>query len=136
MAGVDAAAHRNRDFDVNGLVVTGLFAKTLHPSFRIPPLVISFNAANEPTAVPPEEFDEYELVVLTRGENPPLLDDKASELLQRQHLEHLRAMLDAGHLKVAAPLDEQPDDSWRGMCLYQVGSVDKARRVTDTSAKM
>jgi hypothetical protein len=45
-------------------------------------------------------------------------------------------MLDAGHLKVAAPLDEQPDDSWRGMCLYQVGSVDKARRVTDTSAKM
>ncbi|GEM_PF-2246523 len=74
--GGDAAAQRNRDVGINGLVATGLFAKTLPPSFRIPRLVISFNAANELTAVPPEEFDEYELVVLTRGENPPPLDDK------------------------------------------------------------
>ena len=77
MAGGDAAAQHNRDVGVHGLVATGLFAKTLPLSVRIPPLAISLNAENEPTAVPPEEFDEYELVVVTRGENLPPLDDKA-----------------------------------------------------------
>jgi uncharacterized protein YciI len=78
---------------------------------------------------PPAEFDEYELVLLLRGENAPELDDDASELLQRQHLGHLAAMRDQGYLKVAGPLDEPPDDRWRGIALYQVGSLEGAERL-------
>jgi uncharacterized protein YciI len=80
-------------------------------------------------AGPPAEFDEYELVLLLRGENPPELNDDASELLQRQHLGHLSAMRDQGYLKVAGPLDEQPNDRWRGIALYQVGSLKEAERL-------
>ncbi len=80
--------------------------------------------ADEPT-----EFDEFEVVLLVSGEHPPQLDDGESALLHRRHLGHLRAMRDAGYLKVAGPLDEQRDDRWRGLCFYQVGSIDEATRL-------
>ncbi len=81
------------------------------------------------TAEPPGEFDEYELFILLRGANPPVLDDEAADLLQRRHLGDLRAMLDAGHMKVAGPFAEQPDQTWRGLGLYQVGTVEAAEHL-------
>ncbi len=81
------------------------------------------------TAEPPDEFDEYELVILLRGANPPTLDDEAADLMQRRHLGYLQAMLDAGHMKVAGPFAEQPDETWRGLSLYQVGTVEEAERL-------
>ena len=84
-----------------------------------------------PTAEPPTEFDFYEFVLLRRAPNPPLIDEEAAELLQRQHLGHLSAMRDAGHLKVAGPFGDQPDEGWRGLCLYQVGSLEEARRLAE-----
>jgi uncharacterized protein YciI len=82
-----------------------------------------------PTAEPPSEFDTYELVLLRRSQTAPALDDASTELLQRQHLGHLEAMRSAGHLLVAGPLSDQPDDEWRGVCIYRVGSLDEARRL-------
>jgi uncharacterized protein YciI len=84
-----------------------------------------------PTADPPAEFDVYELVLLRRGHPEPGLDEQAAELLQRQHLGHLQAMRTAGHLAVAGPFRDQPDDSWRGLCIYRVGSLDEARRLAE-----
>jgi hypothetical protein len=62
----------------------------------------------------PTEFDEFELVVLVRGPHPPELDEIDSELLQRRHLGHLQAIR---------------DERWRGLCLYQVGSIAEATRL-------
>jgi uncharacterized protein YciI len=88
---------------------------------------------NEPrTAEPPDEFDVYELIVLRRAPNAPALDEASEDLLQHQHLGHFAAMKEAGHLRVAGPLGEQPDDSWRGLCFYQVGSIDEARRLAES----
>jgi uncharacterized protein len=84
------------------------------------------------TAEPPDEFDVYELVVLRRPKDAPVIDDAAAELLQRQHLGHFASMKEAGFLKVSGPLDNQPDESWRGICLYQVGSLDEARRLAES----
>jgi uncharacterized protein YciI len=28
-------------------------------------------------------------------------------------------------------LSDQPDDGWRGICLYQVGSLEEARRLAE-----
>jgi uncharacterized protein YciI len=77
----------------------------------------------------PAEFDEFELVVLVRGPHPPELDEIDSELLQRRHLGHLQAMRASGQLRVAGPLREQRDECWRGVCLYQVGSIAEATRL-------
>ena len=84
-----------------------------------------------PTAKPPAAFDEYELVLLRRGATPAA-DDEAAELLQSQHLGHLAAMRAAGHLAVAGPFGDQPDESWRGLCLYRVGSLEQARRLAES----
>jgi uncharacterized protein YciI len=85
-----------------------------------------------PTAEPPDEFDVYEFVVLRRPEHPPVLDDEAADLLQLQHLGHLEKMRAAGFLKVAGPLQDQPDESVRGIALYQVGSIAEARRLAES----
>lgn len=84
-----------------------------------------------PTADPPAEFDTYEFVLLCWPEPRPELDEEAAGLLQRQHLGYLASMKAAGHLKVAGPLADQPDDSWRGICIYQVGSPEEARRLAE-----
>jgi uncharacterized protein len=83
------------------------------------------------TAEPPAEFDVYELVLLRSAEKRPELDDATAELLQAQHLGHFATMKEAGHLKVAGPLSSQPDESWRGICFYQVGSMEEARRLAE-----
>jgi uncharacterized protein YciI len=84
------------------------------------------------TDEPPAEFDVYELIVLRRSPDAPPLDEATENLIQSQHLGHFAAMKDAGYLKVAGPLTEQPDDSWRGICLYQVGSLSEARRLAES----
>jgi uncharacterized protein YciI len=84
-----------------------------------------------PTAEPPAEFDVYEFVLLRRGRPDPDHDDETAELLQRQHLGHLQSMKAAGHLLVAGPFSDQPDDNWRGLCVYRVGSLEEARRLAE-----
>ena len=84
-----------------------------------------------PTAAPPTEFDTYQLVLLCRPENLPEADESTGDRLQAQHLGHLAAMREAGHLKVAGFLDDQPDDSWRGICLYQATSLQEAHRLAE-----
>jgi uncharacterized protein YciI len=84
-----------------------------------------------PTADPPSEFDTYEFVLLRRGSAAHQIDGAAADLLQRQHLGHLASMKQAGHLKVSGPFGDQLDDSWRGLCVYHVGSLEEARRLAE-----
>jgi len=93
--------------------------------------VTETSSNDPPTAEPPSEFDTYELVILRRGSPDPLLDEPAADLLQRQHLGHLQAMRAAGHILVAGPFSDQPDDSWRGLAIYRVGSLEEARRLAE-----
>jgi uncharacterized protein YciI len=83
------------------------------------------------TAEPPTEFDTYQFVMLRRPEGRPGIDDEMADRLQGQHLGHLAGMKEAGYLKVAGPLDDQPDNTWRGICVYQVGSLQEARRLAE-----
>jgi uncharacterized protein YciI len=83
------------------------------------------------TAEPPSEFDSYELAILLRPRSRTEIDEEAAELLQAQHLGHLAAMKDAGYLKVAGPLTKQPEETWRGICVYKVGSIEEVRRLAE-----
>lgn len=78
---------------------------------------------------PPGEFDTYQLILLVRPTDQPELDDEASAALGLQHLGHFRKMHAAGYLKIAGPIDG--DDEIAGICLYQAGSLDRARHLAE-----
>lgn len=86
--------------------------------------------ADLPEASPPEEFDEYTLVLLYRGSNPPVLDEEEGNRLQRQHLGHLQAMQRLGPLLASGPFSDQPDENLRGLCIYRSG-IEDARRMAE-----
>ena len=65
------------------------------------------------------EFDTYTLVILRRGDRAGEFSDEELDRLQEAHLAHLAAMEEQGHLLVAGPFRDQPDDALRGMCLYR-----------------
>ena len=83
-----------------------------------------------PVASPPDQVDEYTLVLLYRGFNPQHLDDAASVRLQRQHLGYLEAMKRRGAMLLSGPFGNQPDESLRGLCIYRVG-LDQARALAE-----
>lgn len=73
------------------------------------------------------EFDRFEFVLLKwppRGEN---LTDEELDRLQEQHLTYLQSQIAAGTIRIAGPFEEQTDQSLRGLCFYQTGSLDRAR---------
>lgn len=73
----------------------------------------------------------YQFVLLVQPDDCPAVDDEAAERLQRQHLGHFANMRDAGHLKVAGPLADRTDERLRGICIYQVGSIERARELAE-----
>lgn len=95
-------------------------------------------AAQAPAPMPPAEpaeepfeFEQFQLVLLKRpAERPELPEEQVMEI-QRRHIAHLTAMGEAGHLLVAGPFSDQEDESLRGLALYQVGSVEEARRLAE-----
>ena len=64
------------------------------------------------------ELDSYTFVLLKRGPRADEFSDEELDRLQEQHLAHLRAMTEQGHLLIAGPFSDQPDESLRGFCLY------------------
>jgi uncharacterized protein YciI len=77
------------------------------------------------------ELDGYSFVLLKRGPRAFEYSDEELERLQEQHLAHLDAMKEQGHLLVAGPFSDQPDETLRGFCLYRT-SVDETRRLAES----
>jgi len=80
-------------------------------------------------AAPPAEFDTYQLILLIRPPDQPTLDEAATRALGLEHLGHFRKMHAAGFLKVSGPIES--DDEIAGICLYQAGSVARARMLAE-----
>jgi uncharacterized protein YciI len=79
----------------------------------------------------PFEMESVQLVLLLRAPTWKKLPAEEAEALQRRHIAHLEAMGKAGNIVVAGPLSEQADPSYRGVCVYRVGSVEEARRLAE-----
>ncbi|HSZ44875.1 MAG TPA: YciI family protein, partial [Streptosporangiaceae bacterium] len=77
----------------------------------------------------PDEFDTYQLILLVRPPDQPELEDEASAALGLQHLGHFRKMRAAGFLLGAGPVEG--DSEIAGICFYQAGSLDRARRLAE-----
>jgi uncharacterized protein YciI len=78
---------------------------------------------------PPDEFDQYQLVLLERAPDAPVLDEEQSDALQRRHLGHFEKMRAAGLMTVAGPV--AADDTIAGICLYRAGTTERARRLAE-----
>lgn len=75
--------------------------------------------------------DAYQVVILRRG--PKAADFTKAELqkMEGAHQAHLQQLMESGRLLVVGPFADQADTSFRGMCLYQAGSVAEARRLAE-----
>ncbi|HEY3051737.1 MAG TPA: YciI family protein [Gaiellaceae bacterium] len=77
------------------------------------------------------ELDGYSFVLLKRGSRAHEFSDEELDRLQEQHLAHLDAMKERGALLIAGPFSDQPDETWRGFCLYRT-SVEETRRLAES----
>jgi uncharacterized protein len=88
-----------------------------------------------PEADPPTEFDEYALVMLIRGPRAAYYDNnEEGAALQRKHLGHLEAMRQRGLMLAAGPFLDQPDETWRGLCVYSVPLAEAQRLAREDPA--
>jgi len=74
------------------------------------------------------ELESYGFVLLRRGPRASEFSDEELDRLQEQHLAHLAAMHEQGHMLLAGPFSDQADESLRGFCLYKTG-LEETRRL-------
>jgi uncharacterized protein len=77
------------------------------------------------------ELDSYTFVLLKRGPRAAEYSGEELDRLQEQHLAHLDAMREQGHMLIAGPFSDQPDESLRGFCLYKT-DLDETRRLAES----
>jgi uncharacterized protein len=77
------------------------------------------------------ELESYSFVLLKRGLRAFEFTEDELEELQAQHLGHLDAMREQGHLLIAGPFSDQADETLRGFCLYRT-SVEETRRLAES----
>lgn len=76
------------------------------------------------------ELESYTFVLLRRPRDAPELPEEVLDELQGRHLAYLDELRACGVLAVAGPFADQPDESWRGFCLFRVG-IDEARALAE-----
>lgn len=82
---------------------------------------------------PPQQFDNYWMVFLERGDDPPELDEEASMELQRGHRGHLSKVHRDGYSLVAGPFEVGENEPLRGIVLYR-GDLERDEVVRLASA--
>ena len=75
-------------------------------------------------------LERYSLVFLRRGPRALEFSEEEVDDLQAAHLGHLTAMREAGHMLVAGPFGDQPDETFRGICLYRT-DLEETRRLAE-----
>lgn len=76
------------------------------------------------------ELDSFSFVLLRRPDEPTEYAEGELARIQQAHLAHLSDLSDRGVMRLAGPFDGQPDESWRGMCIFAC-DPDEARRLMD-----
>jgi uncharacterized protein len=77
------------------------------------------------------ELERYSFVLLRRGPRAQEFSGEELDRLQEAHLAHLDTMKKRGVMAVAGPFSEQPDETWRGFCLFTV-ELEEARRLAES----
>ncbi len=82
------------------------------------------------------ELESYSFVLLRRGPRAGEYDDAELDRLQTAHLAFLDEMRRSGHLLLAGPFADQPDETLRGLCVYATDlETTRALAATDPSVQ-
>jgi uncharacterized protein len=73
------------------------------------------------------DLDAVTMVLLRRGPRAAEFTEEELAALQARHLAYLDEMRRRGLMAAAGPFSEQPDESFRGMCLYVTGLAETRR---------
>jgi uncharacterized protein YciI len=63
------------------------------------------------------ELERFTFVLLRRPADAPEYPPERLDRIQERHLAHLADLRRRGVLLLAGPFDDQPDESWRGLCV-------------------
>jgi uncharacterized protein YciI len=74
------------------------------------------------------ELERYTFVLLRRPPNAPDYSEARLDEIQEQHLAHLGQLRERGVLLLSGPFGDQPDESWRGLCVLTT-SIDESREL-------
>jgi CreA protein len=64
--------------------------------------------------------EPHTIVLLRRPPDAPDLPEAELDRIQDAHVANMRRLRADGKLLLAGPFDEQPDESWRGLCILLV----------------
>jgi len=74
------------------------------------------------------ELKRYTFFLLRRPPNAPDYPEERLDQIQEQHLAHLGQLRERGVLLLSGPFGDQPDESWRGLCVLTT-SIDESREL-------
>jgi uncharacterized protein len=74
------------------------------------------------------DLDPHTVLVLRRRADAPEMPEEELERIQEEHLAFLQSQYDRGVMVSSGPLTDQDDETWRGICVFDV-SPDEARRI-------
>jgi uncharacterized protein len=77
-------------------------------------------------------LEEFQLILLRRPADPPAYGEAESDRIQRDHVAFYGAQRAAGHVVTNGPVLDQPDEALRGIAIFAVGSVARARELAST----
>jgi uncharacterized protein YciI len=77
------------------------------------------------------DLEEFELVFLRRPDPPTPYDEETLTRIQREHLDYLASLRDRGLIVVNGPVQDQPDESLRGLSFFRTGSIDETRQLAE-----
>lgn len=78
------------------------------------------------------DLEEYQLILLRTPQSTPSYDDQTTERIQRDHIAFYASMREAGHVITNGPVRDQPDQALRGIAIYAVESLARARELAGT----
>jgi uncharacterized protein YciI len=65
------------------------------------------------------ELEPHVICLLRRAVDAPALPDAELDALQEQHVSYQRRLREQGKISAAGPFSDQPDESWRGLTMYE-----------------
>jgi uncharacterized protein len=77
------------------------------------------------------DLDAFELVLLRRPADPPAYDDQTLDSIQREHLTYHESLRAAGQVLTNGPVQDQADESLRGLTFYRTGSLALSRQLAE-----
>jgi uncharacterized protein YciI len=78
------------------------------------------------------QLEAFQLVLLRRPTNATSYDDATLERIQDEHVAFMTRLRDEGPLVTNGPVADQPDESLRGIAIYNADSLEDARSLAES----